>query len=86
MNKHFNYSPLLEISFSMVRLKAVYLITDEGFAIYNQSFGATEQDQDMVASLIMALTTFSKEVIRERSLSKVGFGAGEGGADMIMHL
>ncbi|MHA2292627.1 MAG: hypothetical protein ACXACK_10725 [Candidatus Hodarchaeales archaeon] len=68
----------------MVRLKAVYLITDEGFSIYNQSFGATEQDQDMVASLIMALTTFSKEVIDQRSLSKVGFGGGEGGADMIM--
>jgi hypothetical protein len=65
----------------MVRLNAVYFITDEGFTIYSQSFGATEQDQDMVGSLIMALTTFGKEIMSETSLSKVGF---EGGADMIL--
>jgi hypothetical protein len=64
----------------MVRLKAVHLITDEGFSIYNQSFGATEQDQDMVASLIMALTTFSQEIMSETSLSGVDFGE----ADMIL--
>jgi hypothetical protein len=73
----------------MVRLKAVYFITDEGFTIYNQSFGATEQDQDMVGSLIMALTTFGKEIMSETSLSGVEFG-GRGeegereGADMIL--
>lgn len=65
----------------MVRLKAVYLITDEGFAIYTQSFGATDQDQDMIASLLMALKSFGKEVLREGSLSKVDFGEG---ADMIL--
>lgn len=65
----------------MVRLKAVHLITDEGFSIYNQSFGATEQDQDMVASLLMALRSFGKEVLKEGSLSKVDFGEG---ADMII--
>ena len=58
----------------MARLKAVYLITDEGFTIYNQSFGATEQDQDMVGSLIMALTTFGKEIMSETSLTGVEFG------------
>jgi len=63
----------------MVRLKAIYIITDDGFAIYNQSFGATEQDQDMVASLIAALTSFSKEAIGER-LSSAGFGE----ADLIL--
>ncbi|MFX0210955.1 MAG: hypothetical protein ACFFDT_33560 [Candidatus Hodarchaeota archaeon] len=65
----------------MVRLKLVYLITDEGFVIYNQSFGVTEQDQDMVGSLLMALRNFGKEVLREGSLSKVDFGEG---ADMIL--
>ncbi|MHA1215256.1 MAG: hypothetical protein ACTSR2_02770 [Candidatus Hodarchaeales archaeon] len=57
----------------MVRLKAVYLITDTGLTIYNQSFGATEQDQDMVGSLIMALTSFGKEALGG-ALSDVGFG------------
>jgi hypothetical protein len=65
----------------MVRLKAVYLITDEGFTIYHQSFGATEQDQDMVGSLLMALRSFGKEALGEGSLSKVDFGEG---ADMIL--
>ncbi|MFX1282205.1 MAG: hypothetical protein ACFFB5_01060 [Promethearchaeota archaeon] len=65
----------------MVRLKLVYLITDEGFVIYNQSFGVTEQDQDMVGSLLMALRNFSKEVLSEGTLSKVDFGEG---ADMIL--
>ncbi|UCE14802.1 MAG: hypothetical protein JSV04_06370 [Candidatus Heimdallarchaeota archaeon] len=65
----------------MVRLKAVYIITEEGFVIYNQSFGVTEQDQDMVGSLLMALRSFGKEVLREGSLSKVDFGEG---ADMIL--
>jgi hypothetical protein len=65
----------------MVRLKAVYLITDEGFSIYTQSFGATEQDQDMVGSLLMALRSFGKEALGEGSLSKVDFGEG---ADMIL--
>ena len=65
----------------MVRLKAFHLITDEGFSIYAQSFGATEQDQDMVGSLLMALESFGKEALREGSLSKVGFGEG---ADMIL--
>jgi hypothetical protein len=61
----------------MVRLKAVYFITDEGFTIYNQSFGSTEQDQDMVGSLILALQTFGKEVMSENTLQTVGFGGGE---------
>jgi hypothetical protein len=65
----------------MVRLKAVYLITDEGFTIYSQSFGATEQDQDMIGSLLMALRSFGMEAIGEGSLSKVDFGEG---ADMIL--
>ncbi|MFX0014169.1 MAG: hypothetical protein ACFFB2_06740 [Promethearchaeota archaeon] len=65
----------------MVRLKAVYLITEEGFVIYNQSFGVTEQDQDMVGSLLMALRSFGKEALGEGSLSKVDFGEG---ADMIL--
>lgn len=65
----------------MVRLKAVYLITDEGFTIYSQSFGATEQDQDMVGSLLMALRSFGMEAVGEGSLSKVDFGEG---ADMIL--
>ncbi|MFX0050219.1 MAG: hypothetical protein ACFE8U_02905 [Candidatus Hermodarchaeota archaeon] len=65
----------------MVRLKAVYLITDDGFTIYSQLFGATEQDQDMVAALIMALTTFAKEIMSETSLSAVDFGAD---TDMIL--
>ncbi|WP_455140195.1 hypothetical protein [Candidatus Hodarchaeum mangrovi] len=59
----------------MVRLRAVYLITDTGLTIYNQSFGATEQDQDMVGSLIMALTSFGKEALGG-ALSDVGFGEG----------
>jgi hypothetical protein len=63
----------------MVRLKAVHIITDDGFTIYNQSFGATEQDQDMVGSLIAALTSFSKEAIGE-NLSSAGFGE----ADLIL--
>ena len=67
--------------FEMVRLKAVYLITDEGFTIYSQSFGATEQDQDMVGSLLMALRSFGSEAVGEGSLSKVDFGEG---ADMIL--
>ncbi|MCK4849675.1 MAG: hypothetical protein KAT16_11640, partial [Candidatus Heimdallarchaeota archaeon] len=62
--------------------KAVYFITDEGFNIYSQSFGATDQDEDMVGSLILALQTFGKEVMSEKSLQTVGFGGGgEGGAD-----
>ncbi len=61
----------------MVRLKAVYFITDEGFTIYNQSFGSTEQDQDMVGSLILALQTFGKEVMSENTLQTVGFGGTE---------
>lgn len=61
----------------MVRLKAVYFITDEGFTIYNQSFGSTEQDQDMVGSLILALQTFGKEVMSENTLQTVGFGGDE---------
>ncbi len=66
----------------MVRLKAVYLIKEEGFVIYHQSFGVTEQDQDMVASLLMALRSFGKEALGEGgSLSKVDFGEG---ADMIL--
>jgi hypothetical protein len=65
----------------MVRLKAVYLITDEGFTIYSQSFGATEQDQDMIGSLLMALRSFGMEAVGEGSLSKVDFGEG---ADMIL--
>ncbi|MHA2243652.1 MAG: hypothetical protein ACXADY_01655 [Candidatus Hodarchaeales archaeon] len=65
----------------MVRLKAVYLITDEGFTIYSQSFGATERDQDMIGSLLMALRSFGKEALGEGSLSKVDFGEG---ADMIL--
>ena len=67
----------------MVRLKAFHLITDEGFSIYSQSFGATEHDQDMIASLLMALKSFSKEALGggEGSLSKVDFGEG---ADMIL--
>ncbi len=60
----------------MVRLKAVYFITDEGFNIYTQSFGSSEQDQDMVSSLIQALRTFSKEVIAEADLQTLGFGGG----------
>ncbi len=60
----------------MVRLKAVYFITDEGFNIYSQSFGATDQDEDMVGSLILALQTFGKEVMAENSLQTVGFGGG----------
>jgi hypothetical protein len=69
----------------MVRLKAFYLITEEGFTIYNQSFGATEQDQDMVGSLIMALTTFGKEVMSESSLKGIEFGEkGEEGAEMVL--
>lgn len=64
----------------MVRLRAVHLITDEGFSIYSQSFGATEQDQDMVASLIMALTTFTQEIMSETSFSGVDFGE----ADMVV--
>ncbi len=69
----------------MVRLKTVYLITDEGFVIYSQSFGATEQDQDMVGSLIMALTTFGKEILSERGISGVEFGGKDKeGADMIL--
>ncbi|MHA2055681.1 MAG: hypothetical protein ACXACP_13545 [Candidatus Hodarchaeales archaeon] len=63
----------------MVRLKAVYFITDEGFNIYTQSFGSTEQDQDMVSSLIQALRTFSKEVIAEADLQTLGFGGGGDG-------
>lgn len=63
----------------MVRLKAVYIITDDGFTIYNQSFGATQQDQDMVGSLIAALTSFGKEAMGE-SLSSAGFGE----ADLIL--
>ncbi len=63
----------------MVRLKAIYITTDDGFAIYNQSFGATKYDQDMVASLIAALTSFSKEAMRE-NLSSAGFGE----ADLIL--
>ena len=63
----------------MVRLKAVYFITDEGFNIYNQSFESTDQDQDMVSSLILALQTFGKEVMSENVLQTVGFkGDGEG--------
>ena len=62
----------------MVRLKAVHIITEEGFTIYNQSFGATEQDQDMVGSLIMALTSFGKEAMGE-SLSSLAFGREEEG-------
>ena len=58
----------------MVRLKGVYFITDEGFNIYSQSFGATDQDEDMVGSLILALQTFGKEVMAENSLQTVGFG------------
>jgi hypothetical protein len=57
----------------MVRLKAVYFITDEGFNIYNQSFESTDQDQDMVSSLILALQTFGKEVMSENVLQTVGF-------------
>ncbi len=71
---------------TMVRLKAVHISTEEGFTIYNQSFGATEQDQDMVGSLIMALTSFGKEAMGE-SLSSLAFGReeeGTGGADMIL--
>ncbi len=64
----------------MVRLKVFQLITDEGFSIYSQSFGATEIDQDMVASLLMALTSFAKEALGE-ALSKIDFGEG---ADMIL--
>ena len=60
----------------MVRLKAVYFITDEGFNIYSQSFGATDQDEDMIGSLILALQTFGKEVMAEKSLQTVGFGGG----------
>jgi len=63
----------------MVRLKAVHIITDDGFTIYNQSFGATEQDQDMVGSLIAALTSFGKEAMGEK-LSSAGFGE----ADLIL--
>ena len=66
----------------MVRLKGVYFITDEGFNIYSQSFGATDQDEDMVGSLILALQTFGKEVMAENSLQTVGFGGtSEGGRD-----
>ncbi len=57
----------------MVRLKAVYFITDEGFNIYNQSFESTDRDQDMVSSLILALQTFGKEVMSENVLQTVGF-------------
>ena len=64
----------------MVRLRAVYLITDTGLTIYNQSFGATEQDQDMVGSLIVALTSFGREALGG-ALSGVGFGEG---ASMIL--
>ncbi len=63
----------------MVRLKFVQIITDEGFTIYNQSFGATEQDQDMVGSLIAALRSFGKEAMGE-TLSSAGFGE----ADLIL--
>ncbi len=56
----------------MVRLKFVHIITDGGFTIYNQSFGATEQDQDMVGSLIVALRSFGKEAMGE-TLSSAGF-------------
>ncbi len=66
----------------MVRLKGVYFITDEGFTIYSQSFGATDRDEDMVGSLILALQTFGKEVMSENSLQTVGFGGtSEGGRD-----
>lgn len=66
----------------MVRLKAVYFITDEGFNIYSQSFGATDSDEDMVGSLVLALQTFGKEVMSENSLQTVGFGGtSEGGRD-----
>ena len=66
----------------MVRLKGVYFITDEGFTIYSQSFGATDRDEDMVGSLILALQTFGKEVMSENSLQTVGFGGtSEGGKD-----
>ncbi|MFW9854104.1 MAG: hypothetical protein ACFFFG_03560 [Candidatus Thorarchaeota archaeon] len=69
----------------MVRLNAFYLITDEGFTLYNQSFGATEQDQDMVGSLIMALTTFGKEVMSESSLKGIEFGEKDAeGAEMVL--
>lgn len=70
----------------MVRLKAVYFITDEGFNIYTQSFGSSEQDQDMVSSLIQALRTFSKEVIAEADLQSLGFGGGSDteGARMLL--
>jgi len=61
----------------MVRLKAVYFITDEGFNIYNQSFESTDQDQDMVSSLILALQTFGKEVMSENVLQTVGFKDGD---------
>ena len=66
----------------MVRLKGVYFITDEGFTIYSQSFGATDRDEDMVGSLILALQTFGKEIMSENSLQTVGFGGtSEGGRD-----
>ena len=57
----------------MVRLKAVYFITDDGFNVYNQSFESADQDQDMVSSLILALQTFGKEVMSENVLQTVGF-------------
>jgi hypothetical protein len=60
----------------MVRLKAVHIITDEGFTIYSQSFGATEQDQDMIGSLIAALRSFGVEAMGEK-LSSAGFGDAE---------
>jgi hypothetical protein len=66
----------------MVRLKAVYFLTDEGFNIYSQSFDTTKADEDMVGALIQALQTFGKEVMSENSLQTVGFGGGsEGGRD-----
>jgi hypothetical protein len=64
----------------MIRLQAVYIITNEGFLIYGQTFGISEKDQDMVASLMTALRSFGEEII-ERDIDKIAF---EGGADMIL--
>lgn len=65
----------------MVELKAVYLITDEGFTIYHQSFGETEQDLDIIGYYLMVLRSPDRVAGGDNSLPKVDFGEG---ADMIL--
>lgn len=42
-------------------INAIHLITKEGFCIYTQSFDKHGQDQDIVASLIAALSSFNAD-------------------------